>query len=293
MHHKRLKYKMTMVLIILLTIEWVSVFLADGIAKVIAWWGIWWGSFIGLIIFVFYAVMVIIKLIKRKKIQIPLITTMFISLVMTYPICWFFGINQMAYPAQVNSQPGVFIRLPINSVAVVGWGGESLETNRPHAMAPMERWGYDLLVEPFSVKSKKLEDLGIYDEEVVAPISGIIVEAYDGEDDMLPGAENNKTMAGNHIYIQLDKTKTYLVIAHLKKGSILVKKGQYVKEGTPIARVGNSGSSSEPHLHIHHQKQNPATTSIFFSEGLPLYFRDINGPAMPKGGEIKDIISPK
>lgn len=293
MQHKILKYKMTTFLIILLMIEWFSVFFASGALRVVAWWAIWWGSFIGLIIFALYTVTIIIRLIKHRKIHYSLFTTMFISLIMIYPICWFFGIGQMAYPAKVNSlQPGVSIRLPINEATTVGWGGESLETNRPHAMVPMERWGYDLLVAPFSIKSDKLRDYGIYDKEVIAPASGTIVEAYDGEDDIVPGSENNKTMAGNHIYIKLDKTKTYLVIAHLKKGSILVKKGQHVEEGTVIARAGNSGSTSEPHLHIHHQRQNPASTSIFLAEGLPLYFRDINGPAMPKGGSVREVISP-
>ncbi|ABS21779.1 peptidase M23B [Bacillus cytotoxicus NVH 391-98] len=91
-------------------------------------------------------------------------------------------------------------------------------------------------------------------------------------------------MVGNHIYIRLDETGTYLVLAHLKKGSVRVKKGQHIKEGTVVANVGNSGNSSEPHLHIHHQRQDPSKTSIFLTEGLPLYFRGIQGPAAPKGG---------
>ncbi len=127
---------------------------------------------------------------------------------------------------------------------------------------------------------------------MVAPVTGKIVAAYDQEDDILPGSEDNKTLAGNFIYLQIEETGTYLVFAHLKKGSILVHEGQDIKEGTPIARVGNSGATSEPHLHIHHQRQNPATTNMFFSEGLPLYFHDIDGPAMPNGGPNGDIISP-
>jgi hypothetical protein len=51
----------------------------------------------------------------------------------------------------------------------------------------------------------------------------------------------------------------------------------------PLAHVGNSGSTSEPHIHIHHQRQDPSQT-LLFAEGLPLYFRDIDGPAMPTGG---------
>ena len=77
-----------------------------------------------------------------------------------------------------------------------------------------------------------------------------------------------------------------MVLAHLKKGSIKVKEGQHVNEGEFLAQVGNSGSSSEPHLHIHHQRQDPSKVSIFFSEGLPLYFRTEKGVIMPEKENI-------
>ncbi len=71
---------------------------------------------------------------------------------------------------------------------------------------------------------------------------------------------------------------------HLKKGSIKVREGQHVNEGEVLAQVGNSGSSSEPHLHIHHQRQDPSNVSIFLAEGLPLYFRTEKGVIMPERG---------
>jgi len=293
MKKNSLKYIFPLLLITILLIEWINVFFIGGVIGVVSWWCILWGSFIGLIIFTFLIIKISIKLIKHKKIQGNILITMFISLIMGLPLCCFFGVGQIAYPANIASvEPAVSVRLPINETTIVGWGGNSIETNRPHAIAPMERWAYDLLVEPYSIKSDRLKDYGIYDVEVVAPANGKIVAVYDQEVDILPGSEDNKTMEGNYIYMQLEETGTYLVIAHLKKDSILVQEGQDIKEGTPIARVGNSGSTSEPHIHIHHQRQNPATTNMFFSEGLPLYFRDIDGPAMPNGGPKKDIISP-
>ena len=51
-------------------------------------------------------------------------------------------------------------------------------------------------------------------------------------------------MAGNHIYLRVDETGTFLILAHLKKGSINVREGQHVNEGEFLAQVGNSGSSS-------------------------------------------------
>ena len=42
-----------------------------------------------------------------------------------------------------------------------------------------------------------------------------------------------------------------------------MREGQHVNEGEFLAQVGNSGSSSEPHLHIHHQRQDPSKVSMF------------------------------
>ena len=80
------------------------------------------------------------------------------------------------------------------------------------------------------------------------------------------------------------ETGTYLVIAHLKSGSVRVATGDDVAEGDPLGACGNSGNTSEPHIHIHHQRQDPRIFPLNFAEGLPLYFRDHGGPAMPEGG---------
>jgi hypothetical protein len=166
----------------------------------------------------------------------------------------------------------------------VAWGGDGIETNY-HAAVPDQRWAYDLLVEPYLVGSAKLEDYGCYGVPVVAPASGRVVNAHDGEPDEVPGISSNNVTAptGNHVAIQLD-TGTYLVIAHLRQGSVRVKTGDSVEEGQTIGQCGNSGNTSEPHIHIHHQRQDPAVFPTNFAEGLPLYFRDHDGPSMPVGG---------
>ncbi|WP_105616280.1 M23 family metallopeptidase [Vallitalea okinawensis] len=289
---KKRAYILPVLLLVVLLCEWISVFFIGGIIGVVCWWFIIGGSIIASLIVIVLIALIGSRLVRGRKIHYALTAALLIALMMGYPILWLFDIGQMAYPVHSPILPAASIRLPIDQTTVVGWGGNSLETNRPHAIVPMERWAYDLLIDPYSVSSNKLSDYGIYDVEVIAPISGIIIDVYDQEDDILPGAADNETMMGNYIYMRLDTTDTYLIFAHLKKDSVLVQIGQYVEEGTPIARVGNSGSSSEPHLHIHHQRQNPLTTSMFLTEGLPLYFRDIDGPPIPKGGIIKDIITP-
>ncbi|MGQ0420426.1 M23 family metallopeptidase, partial [Bacillus sp. HC-Mk] len=200
------------------------------------------------------------------------------------PFGWFANIGRIAYPADIQSMsPKVVVRLPLKERALIGWGGDRLETNY-HVIKPNERWAYDILIPPAEVKSSKLEDYGIYGAKVMAPASGTVVSINNNEQDLVPGSDNFQSMAGNHIYLRLDETGTFLFLGHLKKGSIKVKEGQRVNEGDILAQVGNSGSSSEPHLHIHHQRQDPSKVSMFFAEGLPLYFRTENGVMMPERG---------
>ncbi|WP_141433670.1 M23 family metallopeptidase [Bacillus sp. 03113] len=291
-----MKFKQIFILNItlFLLVEWISAYFIGGVLGVVSWWGIMGGSIAGVIITLAILIVFIIKLIRRNKITRYLIIAFFLCVIMAFPFCWFLHIGNLAYPASIKAtKPAVSIELPFDEAVKVGWGGNDIKTNQPHVVVPNERWAYDFIMNPHSIKSKNLNDYGIYNKEIIAPIKGKIVGAYDKEKDILPGSEDNETMIGNYIYIKIEETDTYLVLAHIKQGSILVKKGQVVEVGTPLARVGNSGSTSEPHLHIHHQRQNPVETSMFLTEGLPLYFHHINGKSMPVGGENGDIISPK
>lgn len=190
----------------------------------------------------------------------------------------------VTYPASREKvSPAATVRLPANIPLKVGWGGDSIEVNA-HAFVPDQRWAYDFLAEPYG-KGEALEDYGIYGAEVVAPAAGVVTSAHDGEPDAKPGVDskNYETPLGNYVAIRLS-TGTFLIIAHLKPGSVLVKAGDKVEEGQKIAECGNSGNTSEPHIHIHHQRQDPEEYPVNFAEGLPLYFRDHDGDAMPTGG---------
>ena len=192
----------------------------------------------------------------------------------------------VAFPMSLEkTTPSATVRLPADVPLKVAWGGDKIETNY-HTVAPDQRWAYDFLVEPYVNGSDKLEDYGCYGIPVLAPISGLVTIAHDGEPDEVPGVVSNNYTAptGNHVVIQLQETGTYLVIAHLKPGSVAVKAGETVEEGQVIGACGNSGNTSEPHIHIHHQRQDPAVFPLNFAEGLPLYFRDHNGNPMPVGG---------
>lgn len=74
-------------------------------------------------------------------------------------------------------------------------------------------------------------------------------------------------------------------------GTVAVSVGDEVKNGDYLGKVGNSGTTSEPHLHIHHQRQDSTKTiHPILAEGLPLFFLvdqdDGSTNIKPKKGDI-------
>lgn len=256
-------------------------FFMGGLLKITAWYLL---QLVPPILGLISLIAIIIYAIVKRRFSKLLIVTSLVALLSLLPAILLIQ-PVIAYPASLESlTPTATVRLPADGPLKVLWGGNKLETNY-HASVPDQRWAYDLLVEPYNTGSDKLEDYGCYGVPVVAPVSGPVVIAHDGEPDAVPGELTNNFEAptGNHVVIQLE-TGTYLVIAHLKQGSITVKSGGTVEEGQVIGQCGNSGNTSEPHIHIHHQREDPAVFPVNFAEGLPLYFRDHDGKPMPVGG---------
>lgn len=84
-------------------------------------------------------------------------------------------------------------------------------------------------------------------------------------------------LLGNHIIIDLGDG-TYAALAHLKRRSIKVREGQSVQAGQELAECGNSGNTSEPHIHFQLMDKSRAS----FAAGLPFRFA---GADTPKNGE--------
>jgi quinol monooxygenase YgiN len=110
-------------------------------------------------------------------------------------------------------------------------------------------------------------------QEVLAVADGEIVDLRDGRDDVLASklpAERwtDEDVAGNYLCLGLGGGR-FVFYEHLQRGSIAVVRGQRVKAGEVIAKVGRSGvNSSGPHLHFH-LADEPSTLQ---AQGRPYVF---------------------
>jgi murein DD-endopeptidase MepM/ murein hydrolase activator NlpD len=106
--------------------------------------------------------------------------------------------------------------------------------------------------------------------EALAVAVGRVVAVKDSIPENVPGVNSRavpitlETVGGNHVIINIGGGY-YAFYAHLKPGSIRVREGQRVKRGDIIGLVGNSGNSTEPHLHFHISDGD----SPLGSEGVP------------------------
>ena len=147
-------------------------------------------------------------------------------------------------------------RLPFDGQWLVFWGGESKELNHHHDSAS-QRFAFDFLIVDESGrthqgKGKENKDYFAFGQPVLAPADGVVTDVITGVRDNTPGSMN-PTFAGGNAVILMHCENEVSVLAHFQQGSIRVKCGDNVKRGQVLGLCGNSGNSSEPHVHFHVQ----------------------------------------
>jgi murein DD-endopeptidase MepM/ murein hydrolase activator NlpD len=119
----------------------------------------------------------------------------------------------------------------------------------------------------------KNENYRCHGADALAVADAVVVGVKDGIPENIPGATSRavpitlETVGGNYVILDLGRGR-YAFYAHLRPGSLRVKTGDKVRRGQVLGLVGNSGNSTEPHLHFHVSNAN----SPLASEGLPYAF---------------------
>jgi murein DD-endopeptidase MepM/ murein hydrolase activator NlpD len=170
------------------------------------------------------------------------------------------------------------LQLPFKGEWTIYWGGHSTYDNY-HAYTTDQRFAYDIDIErngrQFDGDGTRFEQFYAYGQPILAPAAGTVVSVEDKYDDnLLMHPSKDNPPQGNNIVIDHGDGE-FSMFAHLKRGSIVVKPGDKVQGGQPIAQCGNSGNSPFPHLHYHLQ----TTPKWFNGEGLPAAFHNflLNG----------------
>lgn len=177
-----------------------------------------------------------------------------------------------AESAYLDYQTQADLRLPFDGEWYVFWGGHDIADNY-HAADPAQRFAYDFLVhedgQSYSGDPQTLESYHCWGREILSPAAGEVIATVNDFPDHPIGETDPQNPAGNHVILALGENE-FVFLAHFQQDSITVQQGDEVAQGDVLGLCGNSGNTSEPHLHVHLQ----TTPDLLAGEGLPAQFLD-------------------
>ncbi len=142
--------------------------------------------------------------------------------------------------------------LPFNGIWTVTNGGRDTSINshiRPPDQGPQSQlYAYDFR-NGHTGNGENLEEYEVFGKEALAPGDGEIIQVISGAYDNKPGERDRNVGIGNAIIID-HKNGEFSLLGHFKYNSIKVRVGDRIKAGDIIGLCGNTGNTSEPHIHF-------------------------------------------
>lgn len=185
------------------------------------------------------------------------------------------------------STAGLELSFPLRGgTYYVAQGGTSRLLNI-HVISPSQQYALDILkLNAIGLRARGLYPsdpwrYAVFGAEVASPCEGVVAAAEDGFTDLSPPERDPDHRAGNYVAIECEGATIYL--AHLMKGSLCVKSGEHVSKGQALGRVGNSGNTTEPHLHIH-AEEGSYPGHFSGKRGIPMRF---NGRFLVRNDSVK------
>lgn len=187
----------------------------------------------------------------------------------------FFGYQVIRATSDGTRAEAVELDSPFRGEALVFHGGGSALVNH-HFPIPSQRNALDMMAlrdgKLVDGDGKDLAAYGCFGQTLYAPAAGKVLRAVGDRPDMPAGKVDRDRILGNHVVLEIAPSR-YILFAHMKQGSVLVRPGQSVACGQPLGQCGNSGHSTEPHLHMQVQDQaefGPSTLRTY-----PILFRNV------------------
>jgi hypothetical protein len=132
--------------------------------------------------------------------------------------------------------------------------------------------------------SKRLTSYYAFGKPLLAPADGRITALLDSRLDLAVGDSDRRHPEGNYLVMDIGGGR-YVMLGHLKQGSARVEVGDRVQLGQQLAQVGNSGNTSEPHLHIQAQNVSTFDDADAGIRTYPILFGDT---VLVRGGEAQE-----
>jgi hypothetical protein len=173
------------------------------------------------------------------------------------------------------SDPTGGLLLPTKGTWFVASGGRGKELNQHWGLVD-QQFAVDLIVVDAEGRSHrsngaKREHYLAWSRPVYAVAAGRVVRAVGTLKDCDIGYSDSENIDGNHVMLA-HSNGTYSLYDHLKQGSLQVQFGDSISQGAAIGLIGNSGNSSQPHLHLQLQTTSDLDPTIAVS--LPMLFKD-------------------
>ena len=213
-------------------------------------------------------ILILLALLPGKRI--------YVATNLAFAIGSLFMASQMVriYSPQLKTE-GVVLAAPFHGEWLVVNGGRSSLINIHYRLAS-QRDALDLerLVngKERTGDRQKWTSYSSWGEMLYAPTDGKIAKVVNDLDDNPVGHADGDQRAGNHVVIDMGNER-FVLMAHLQKGTVLVAEGDVVRTGQPLAKCGNSGNTSHPHLHL--QVQSGPDFSAPDLKTFPILFRDV------------------
>jgi peptidase M23-like protein len=222
------------------------------------------------------AVLAVAALVPRRRIFIP--TNILVMLGVLFLLLQLARIH-------LPPRDPVTIDMPFAGEWYVFSGGRSVFVNE-HWSTSSQRHALDIIkvVDGSSYRGDKTKLTSYYafGKTLVAPAAGRMTAVVDTRPDLAIGDSDLDRPQGNYLVMDIGNGR-YVMMGHLQRGSVQVEVGDRVRAGQPLARVGNSGNTSEPHLHIQVQNRPGFAVDQVGLRTYPILFRDT---LLVRGGEV-------
>lgn len=198
--------------------------------------------------------------------------------------------ERRAIAAPGDYRQRVRYRLPFNGEWYIVNGGVTPATSHSWDIIA-QRYAYDFVIANESLRrwrsdGRTVTDYLCYGAPILAPAAGEVVWVREGVRDA-PGPGTGwldvftPFFPGSTVIIRHAEGE-YSFLAHLRPGSIVVAPGDRVEAGQPVGQCGNSGHSTEPHLHFHVQDR----VDFWTAAGLPIAFDGVSVDGQPAADDM-------